>query len=88
MKQKPNSFTTYDLTDDEVIGGSTLTTVQEAVLQNKKAEIAEQRLNLVFDPLNPQDFVQQEAFLKGQIEILGYLIDLSNSYKNPITIKE
>lgn len=72
--QKPNTFTSYELTTRETLSGSILTGEQKQVLQNQLSEIAEQRLNTDYDPEKPLAFVQQEAFLKGQISILRVML--------------
>lgn len=72
-----NSFSSYHLTDDETTLGSVLTLTQKQVLQNQLATCAEEKLALVFDTEKPQEFVQQEAFKRGQIEMLSYILDCS-----------
>lgn len=73
----PNNFSSYNLTDDEVREGSILTITQLELLQNDLATAAEEKLVLEFDTTNPQTFIQQEAFKRGQIELLRYIIDRS-----------
>jgi hypothetical protein len=73
-----NVFTSYELTDDEALHGSIYTTTQLNVLQSKLSEVATDKLNLEFDTSSPQIFIQQEAYLKGQLELIQYLIDSSN----------
>jgi hypothetical protein len=68
------TFTHYELTTKEILAGSILTTDQKAVLQNELATIAESRLNIDFDALNPTKFAQDEAFLKGQMSILRVML--------------
>ena len=68
------TFTHYELTTKEILAGSILTTDQKAVLQNELATIAESRLNIDFDALNPSKFAQDEAFLKGQMSILRVML--------------
>ena len=71
---KPNTFTSYEFTNRELLAGSVLSGEQKAVIQNELASIAEQRLNVDFDPSNPLVFAQQEAFLRGQISILRVML--------------
>lgn len=68
------TFTHYELTTQEVLAGSILTTDQKALIQNELATIAESRLNIDFDALNPTKFAQDEAFLKGQMSILRVML--------------
>ena len=72
-----NTFAVYDLTEEEALQGSILTIQQVQVIQNLLAGAAEEKLNLELDPLNPVKFAQEEASLKGQIDILRYLLDTS-----------
>jgi hypothetical protein len=51
-------------------------------LQNERAKIAEQKLGLIFNPINPIDFGLQQSFLEGQLVALQYLIDLSEEVSN------
>ena len=74
----PNIFTSYVLTPDELKSGQSLSLVQIRVMQNLMSEAAQERVNLIYDPLNPLLFVQRDAELKGQIGILTYLINYSN----------
>lgn len=73
----PNSFSSYNLSTEEEETGSVLNYLQKAVLQNKLAIIAQDKLNTVFDPLNPTAFAQQEAYLRGQMEVINWLLDSS-----------
>lgn len=69
-----NSFTSFSLTDDEQKAGSTLSSLNVAVLQNQLAQIAEEKINLVFTPDSINTFLQQEAYLKGQLDLLNYIL--------------
>ena len=73
----PNAFSTFELTEDEDKQGSILTITQQQVIQNKIAEAAQQQLNLVYDTKDPLKFVQEQAYLKGQLDFGQYLIDLT-----------
>lgn len=74
-----NSFSSYELTIEEELQGSILTITQLQVLQNQLAFIVEEKINIEFDPAPDKvlEFVQQEAYKKGQMELLQYII--SNS---------
>lgn len=67
MNQQPTEFTSFILTEREQHEGRILSPVQVAVIQNERAVIATQILNLVFTPSDPDKFVQQDAYLKGQL---------------------
>ena len=68
------TFTHWELTANEVLAGSILTTDQKNLLQNELAQIAEQKLAVVFDPKDPTKFAQDEAFLSGQMSILRVML--------------
>lgn len=72
-----SSFTRSNLTPAELSAGTVLSTLNLAVIQNLRVDIAEQKLNLTFTPNDVLSYTQQEAFLKGQLEILQHLIDTS-----------
>ena len=78
----PNSFTTYELNEDETKHGSMLTIQQIRVIQNAIAMHAELRLALVYDPEKPLSFLQEEAYNKGAIDALKYLVNDSNALQN------
>lgn len=75
----PNTFTSWDLSDAEALQGSIFTITQLQVLQNKLSEIAEEKINLEFTPDDAMSFVQQEAYKKGQLELIQYMIDSSEA---------
>lgn len=75
----PNTFSSYALSEDQEIAGNILSTEQKCCIQNRIAEIAEQKLRVSYDVANPESFIQEESYLRGQIDILNWLIDTSNS---------
>lgn len=77
MKPISNTFQSYDLAEDEARNGAILTSLNIAVLQNLRTNIAEEKLNLIFTPNDVLSYTQQEAFLKGQLDILSFLINSS-----------
>lgn len=88
----PNMFSSYELTEKEALQGSIFTVLQIQVLQNQLSNIAEEKLSLEFDPLNPTRFAQEEASLKGQMDILNFLISSSaiseDILNNPESLEE
>lgn len=75
---QPNSFTSYDLTEREVLEGSVLSITQKQLIQNDLSQVAEQLLALTVDPKDPRDFAQQHSFLTGQMGVLRMLLLRSN----------
>jgi hypothetical protein len=74
-----SSFTRVALSEKDTISGTILSTMHAGVIQNHICDIAEQKLNLVFDPTNMIDFAQQNAYLQGQLDILKLLLDSSEA---------
>lgn len=77
--QATNSFTSYELTDKEQLEGTILSSLQKQVMQTQRSQIAEEKLGLEFDTSNPAAFTQQEAYKRGQLDILTYLLDASDA---------
>ncbi len=72
-----NPFQAIDLSARDEANGQILNSLQKAVLQNQRAAIATQKINLVFTPNDVLSYTQQEAFLKGQLDLIEYLLDAS-----------
>lgn len=72
-----NPFQVVELGQEDEANGQILNSLQKAVLQNQRAEIATQKLNLVFTPNDVLSYTQQEAYLKGQLDLIQHLLDLS-----------
>lgn len=68
------TFNSYEFSEREILEASLLNPLQRQLIQTDRARIAENILTLKFDPLNPNDFIQQDSYLKGQLEILQYLL--------------
>ncbi len=76
MVQKVDgSFVSYEFTPEEIVAAATFSDLNRMYLQSQLAGIAEQKLALVFDPANPLQYAQEEAFLKGQMTMLQFLLD-------------
>lgn len=71
---KVHPFNSYEFTEEELLSASILTPLQKCLIQSDIAQIAEQILNLKFDPLNPQAFAQDDAHQKGQLAAYRYLL--------------
>ena len=48
-------------------------------MQNRLAVVAEEKIGLEFDTAKPEEFIQQEAYKRGQVELYQYLLDESDS---------
>jgi hypothetical protein len=75
MQIKTNDFTEYDLTDDEYAAGHLLTIAQKAVLQNRLATYAREKINIPFDPSKVLEYAQVEAELAGKLSLVRELLD-------------
>ena len=75
----PNVFTSYVLTEQEQIEGSILTIAQKEVIQNRLSDTAAEKLALPFDPSNPMEFAQEEAYKRGHIDALQFILDVSEA---------
>lgn len=77
IEEQPQSFSYTKLTERQKLEGSTLTQDQKLVIQNERAVIAEQLLGLEFDVANHLKFVQNQAYLQGQLATFKWLLDAS-----------
>lgn len=77
-----NSFISYDFSDQEQINNSIFNDAQLQHLQNELAMVAECKLNLEYISTDPINYAQQEAYLRGKLDILRYLIDNSKAMSN------
>jgi hypothetical protein len=85
MQSISNVFTSVVLTADEEKAGLTFNSLNLAVLRNQLSSIAEEKLNLTFTPNDVLSYTQQEAYLKGQMDILRYLLDSHTAATTPTT---
>lgn len=83
---KQNSFTSYDLTEAETLSGSLLSETNLYLIQNQISAIAEQKLALTVTPTELSAFLQQEAYLSGQMDALKYLVDLNDQTRQNLTL--
>jgi len=79
-----SSFQTFPLSGTNLLQGQIFSELQKQVIQNEIAQIAEQIISLNFDPTNPHKFVQDDSFLKGQIQVLQYLLTRSEEAKETL----
>ena len=74
-----NDFSSYALTEEEELQGALLTITQRQVIQNQLSAVACEKLALEFNTDKPDSFIQQEAYKRGQLDLLSYLLDQSQS---------
>jgi len=82
-----NSFASFKLSEQEEENGQILTLNQKMVLQNKLADIAIQKLNLVLDPANIDDFKMQNSYLQGQLDVMNWQLETSVSVEQDLAAR-
>lgn len=83
-----SSFTKVLMTDTELALASALPALAVAMLQNMRAQIAEEKLHLTLDVKDISGFAQQEAYLRGQLDIVSTLINASYDAQNMVVIDD
>lgn len=86
-----NTFTSYTMSEEESRNGAVLSSLNIAALQNLRSSIAEEKLRLPFTPNDVLSYTQQEAYLRGQLDIISHLLDLNEDaqqYHHISTTKE
>lgn len=84
IKQDSN-FVSYELTDHEHENGCVLNYLQRGVIQNQRVEVMEQLVGLtpsVMTQDGKESYWQQEAYLRGQLDILTHLLERSTTIEN------
>lgn len=77
-----SSYTTYEISEKEFVECQYLTPSQRAKLQNDRIAIIEQKLALTPNSMSAADkesYWQQEAYLRGQLDILTTLLAASDA---------
>ena len=69
-----NMFESYSFTDEEILEAGKLTDIQRRYWQHRLSDVTMQKLNLTFDPAKPMDFMQQEAYARGRVDMLLELL--------------
>lgn len=75
MSDPLTSFTKFQLNEQEQRLGQQLTSLNVAVIQNIRSGIAEEKIRLTFNPEKVLEFTQNEAYMRGQLDILSYILD-------------
>lgn len=84
-----NTFSAYAMTEDDVIQSSILTIDQEQNIQNQISLLAERKIAYQPSSTNFDEYIQKEAYYRGQIDALKHLLECSKSavelLRNPPT---
>ncbi len=87
MRLIPHSFNKYEMTEEEEDRCHLLSPDNVLAIQNMIADISEKKLTLLFTPNDVLGFTQQEAELAGQLVILKWLLERSESAQNSIRFR-
>jgi hypothetical protein len=69
------AFISWKMSLEEIKAARVLHPEQRMYYQSLQSDAAHQKMALVLDPYKPLLFVQQDAYLRGQIELLAMLLD-------------
>lgn len=88
MQHNLNSnYITHIMSEHETINGMILNHLQKGVLQNRKVEVMEQLVGLTPTSMTEdgkETYWQQEAYLRGQLDILTHLLTASESVEQTL----
>jgi len=73
----PNRFQEFELDEKEELAATAFHDLHVMWFYNQRAKVANDKLNLKFNPEKPQEFMQNEASLEGQLKILDYIIAIA-----------
>ena len=79
MKQKDSNLIEYELTDEEILRGSVLTSLQIAIYRNEIARLTKMYITIKYDVLNPLVTMREQIAFQSQIAIYESLIDAHTS---------
>ena len=80
-----SDLVTYTLTDQEQLNGMVINHLQRAVMQNQRVEIISQLVSLTpqnMEVSGKETYWQQEAYLRGQLDILTHILERSTAVEN------
>lgn len=75
MEKIETSFEAWKFTPDEMQAARNISPEHRRYLQTLLADAAEQKLALKLDPYKPLIFTQEEAYIRGQLDILVMLLN-------------
>ena len=77
-----NPFTSWEFDDNEDAIARNLPDLNYKFIQNELAISASERALLPFDATNPIKFQMEAEYLRGKIDILSYLLNISDNAKS------
>ena len=81
-------FESFSLTEEESKSAMSLSHLQMQNMHNLRTTYMLQKVGLSVDTKDMTSYLQQEAYLRGQIDILTYLIETSQVVQNPTEPQE
>lgn len=75
MQKVTSPFELFELRPDQQKVGQLLSLETKAVLHNIRTAAAWEKVQLKYDPLHPELFLQAEAELQGRIGVLTEILD-------------
>lgn len=81
---RENEFTEYEFTDAEELAAKVFPAMNEMWIQSQLAICAAERMTLVIDPEKPLQAGFADAYLRGQMDILKYLLGISKDRKSDL----
>ena len=79
-----NDFTEYSFTTEELLSAAVFSDANILYLRTKLAKYAQQKINLAPEPEISAVYMQQEAELRGKIDMLRELIDDSQDLQRKL----
>lgn len=80
-----SEFTKYSFSEREVLDACVLNPLLIQYIQTQKAQLAEQLLDLKFEPGHELSFAQEQAFLQGQLSVYRTMLDASAEAYSTLT---
>lgn len=74
MQELETSFKGWKFTEEELKAARQFSPEHRMYLQTLLADAAEQKLALVLDPYQPLKYTQEEAYIRGQMDIISMLL--------------
>lgn len=78
---KDTPFIAYEFTIEEYPVAVVFTDLQEKHIRTELATATTEKMALAYDPTDPTRFVFEHEYLRGRMEILAYLLRLSDDNK-------
>jgi len=71
----PTVFTAYEFTEREQLEATVFSELQLKFLLTLRAEAAQEKNNIALDPAAVSAYLQDEAYYRGKIDLLSYLLE-------------